>query len=106
MGEFSVWLAVEFNDVFNTERAQELWNHNAANRIDCIDSYCETGFADCVDIHKVKREHLLYVAEIICVVVIFLSEAVDVGKAVGFAFGYAEHFLALRVIEEFSLFVQ
>ena len=106
MGKFACGLAVELDDIFHAESAEQLRDYDTANRVDSVDGYRKVGLGYGICVHKLKSEHLLDVTAVVGVVYIFMSEIIDFGKGVFAAFGYAQHLFALCVVEKFAFLVE
>ncbi len=82
MGKAASGLAVEFNDVLNTECAQELGNDYTAYRVDSINRYSEISLGYGLGVNKLKSlDHIDRLA-VVGVVGIGSADFISRGKTV------------------------
>ncbi len=105
MGELARGLAVELHDLA-AQRAQQLRDHRAADRIDGIDHHAEPAAAHRLGIDQRERQHLTDVLVVVGFAHEHAAQRIHLGKEVVLLLGQRQHALALGVGEELALIVE
>ncbi len=106
VGEFAGGLAVEFNDVLHSERAQQLGYDDAADRVDSVDRHGESGFADGLGVDQFQVKYLLDMTAVPGCIGEFVAESHDIDKLKFLGFGDSQNLFSFRVVEKLSVFIE
>ena len=106
VGETSVGLAIELDDILHAESAEQLRDDNTANGIDSVDSHSKVSVDNRLTVNEVEGKHLLDVATVVGIVGEFMSKIGHFGKAVVIGSGNAEHLFAFGVVEKLAVVIE
>ena len=93
-------------DGLYAELFEELWQDDAADAVDAVESYAVVRLLDGFHVHQVEAKHEVDVLLVVGVVFAIRAKVIDVGVLEVFGFGDAEHLVAFSGIEELAAGVE